>query len=359
VNVDNGVTTQHTLQADGRTMSGGCCTITRVGAAPPVLSSDSKQPSSKQQLPAGLTKDLHTKIDQGKSTRAANTAQPTAPPNPVYSKSASCSDITGTNSTAPAATDCKDAIADRDVARANRKKDPELSKFGYRKAAEAARRSGDIDLELSILREAETPSAADKPDADRDSNLQDAQTYLTAAKAGEENDPTCTGLTNAAENYLQSAKFFLRADQVKKTDELLLRHDALIALVDRAKQEGRCRSPVRETNIPPLKSEKLGDGLLTDACKQKLADIDKLLARPGSNMNSIGDESAGDDKAKAAPNVASIAVVAKVKLAAQGCRDPDAGPFSKLECRVASYDMRTQGIVGAEADAILEKANCR
>lgn len=98
VNVDNGVTTQHTLHADGRTMSGGCCTITRVGSSPPVLSSDSKQPSAKQQLPSGLTKDLHTKIDQGKSTRAANTAQPAAPPNPVYPKSASCSDITGTGS---------------------------------------------------------------------------------------------------------------------------------------------------------------------------------------------------------------------------------------------------------------------
>jgi hypothetical protein len=34
VQVDNGVVTQHQLQADGRTMVGGCCTITRMGAVP-------------------------------------------------------------------------------------------------------------------------------------------------------------------------------------------------------------------------------------------------------------------------------------------------------------------------------------
>jgi hypothetical protein len=305
-------------------------------------------------LPAGLGKDLHTKIDQGKSTRVANTTQPAAPLNPVYSKSASCSDITGTNSTAPAATDCKDAIADRDVARANRKKDPELSKFGYRKAAEAARRSGDTDLELSILREAETPPPADKPDADRDSNLQDAQTYLTAAKAGEENDPTCTGLTNAAENYLQSAKFFLRADQVKKTDELLLRHDALIALVDRAKQEGRC-SRVREVSNPPTPgpSSKEPD-LPPNECHNALDQVKKLVTPSATNMSSVGTDKVAIDN-----DALRQGTKLRIKLAARGCREPDAKPFTRDECHGALYDLaKNDGLWSSEAMEITVKAGC-
>jgi hypothetical protein len=86
--------------------------------------------------------------------------QPTVPPPAQQQQSTSCSDITGTNSTAPAATNCKDAIEDRAVARVNRKKDPELSKYGYKKAAAAARRAGDTNLELSILREATSSDVA-------------------------------------------------------------------------------------------------------------------------------------------------------------------------------------------------------
>jgi hypothetical protein len=125
VYVDNGVTTQHRLHADGKTMSGGCCTITRSGPAP-VMSSDTRsQPNPK----SGVS------------------GAPPAPPVPAASnnrrrQAQSCSDITGTKDASPAATDCKDAVADRDVARLNRKKDPELSRYGYKKAAEGNARPG-------------------------------------------------------------------------------------------------------------------------------------------------------------------------------------------------------------------------
>jgi hypothetical protein len=306
-----------------------------------------------------------TRIATSQPSMPATTApatQPAVPPTNSTPKSSSCSDITGTKDTTPAANDCKDAGSSLRAARVTREKYPAVSSDEYKKAAAAARRAGDRDLELSILREAAAPAdPANQPaqNPDNVANVSEANTYLTAAKAAEANDPTCDGLARAAENYLQAAKLFLRADEIKKTNESLQRHDALNELVDRAKQEGRCHAPVREASSPPPNSGKLGDDRPAEECKQKLADIDKLLARPGSNMNSIGDEPASGDKAKPAPNIASIAIVAKVKLAAQGCRDPDAGPFSELECRVASYDMRTQGIVGAEADAILEKANCR
>ena len=67
VNVDNGVTTQHRLHTDGRTMSGGCCTITRSGAAPPAS-----------------------------SAAPAQQAKVASPEKHVSAQRQSCSDITGT-----------------------------------------------------------------------------------------------------------------------------------------------------------------------------------------------------------------------------------------------------------------------
>ncbi len=72
-------------------------------------------------------------------------------------RSSSCSDITGTSSTAPAATHCKDADRAVYAARQIRESNPRVAADEYKKAAAAARRAGDTNLELSILREAVEP----------------------------------------------------------------------------------------------------------------------------------------------------------------------------------------------------------
>lgn len=77
VYVDNGVTTQHQLQADGRIMSGGCCTITRSGAAPRVASAT---PEQQAKVPA--------------------------PEKRVARQRQSCSDITGTGGASAAPSGC-------------------------------------------------------------------------------------------------------------------------------------------------------------------------------------------------------------------------------------------------------------
>lgn len=55
VNVDNGVVTHSRLHPDGKTMSGGCCTLTRSGAAPAVASGSGSKPASRLRLPGALS----------------------------------------------------------------------------------------------------------------------------------------------------------------------------------------------------------------------------------------------------------------------------------------------------------------
>ena len=336
VNVDNGVTTQHRLHADGKTMSGGCCTITRSGPAPAMSSDTKSQPGSKSRL----------------------SGAPPAPAVPSVSNSRprqaqSCSDITGTKDSSPAATNCKDAVADRDVARLNRKKDPELSKYGYKKAAEAAHRAGDTALEQSILREAQAPPAAETPDPDRDNNLRDGAFYLSAAKAAEENDPGCEGFTTAAEDYLQAAKFFLRADDVKQADELLRRRDALNARVDRTRQEGRCH-PLRETNTQSgTASNSKQPDMAAEQCRRALEQVKNLTAS-GTDMSSVG-----TDKAEAGDRDWRIVMAARMKLASEGCSEPDAKPFTKDECYYTwLYWVAKEGMSRQGAQDKLKKAGC-
>jgi len=120
------------------------------------------------------------------------------PSNNVQQKSASCSDITGTNSTAPAATDCKDANTHLHAARVTREKYPAVSADEYDKAAKAARRAGDTQLELGILREAMMPpptAPAEEPCA---APMREAASYLIGAEAIKKEDATCRGLIQAA-----------------------------------------------------------------------------------------------------------------------------------------------------------------
>lgn len=99
-----------------------------------------------------LKKQTDKKSEQAAPPVAA--AQPVPPPGKAGTSSASCSDITGTSSTAPAATHCKDANRALRGARLIRQSNPKVAAEEYNKAAAAARSAGDYTLELSILREA-------------------------------------------------------------------------------------------------------------------------------------------------------------------------------------------------------------
>ena len=100
---------------------------------------------------------------KAEAKKQAAKAEPASPPaaaakaagtasNPA-AKPASCSDITGTNSSAQSATHCKDADRALYAARQIRQNNPQLAAAEYKKAAAAAQRAGDSNLELSILRE--------------------------------------------------------------------------------------------------------------------------------------------------------------------------------------------------------------
>lgn len=110
--------------------------------------------------PCGGTKSAKAAADKKKQAAAKKEASsPSAvkrgeAPSSATPKSASCSDITGTGSTAPAATHCKDADRALYAARQIRQNNPQVADAEYKKAAAAARRAGDTTLELNILREA-------------------------------------------------------------------------------------------------------------------------------------------------------------------------------------------------------------
>ena len=113
--------TSATLSADGRTLTGGCCTTTRVGAA----------------------------------VAAAPASGATVQPIAATPKSVSCDTV---QKSMPRFKDCDDADFSLQAARATREKYPRVAADQFQKAAAAARRAGDTKLELAILREATSAS---------------------------------------------------------------------------------------------------------------------------------------------------------------------------------------------------------
>ena len=88
-----------------------------------------------------------------------------------------------------------------------------------------------------------TKTASDQPCAD---STRDASSYITGAEAIKKEDQSCKGFLQAAENYFTAGRIFLRAlktDQsqdaiansceFKKSNEMFLQRDKLIAIVDR------------------------------------------------------------------------------------------------------------------------------
>jgi hypothetical protein len=116
------VSTTSTLSPDGRTLTGSCCTTTRVGA--PAVVAAAVAPPSHQ--PGGQPPASGPKIVSCDSARKFT----------------------------PAYKDCDDADFALQAARAAREDYPRVSADQYKKAAAAARRAGDTKLELTILREA-------------------------------------------------------------------------------------------------------------------------------------------------------------------------------------------------------------
>jgi hypothetical protein len=113
------VATTSTLSADGRTLTGSCCTTTRVSS------------------PAMADRPAARGVD----------GQPSA----GGSKTVSCDLI---RPTAAAGKACDDADFALHAARAARADYPRVAAEQYKQAAAAARRAGDTKLELTILREA-------------------------------------------------------------------------------------------------------------------------------------------------------------------------------------------------------------
>jgi hypothetical protein len=78
-------------------------------------------------------------------------------------KSASCSDITGTNSGGPAATNCRSGDAALTAAQKQRWQNPAAARAKYQEAADAYRRAGDIAMANAILDEAKSLIVASAP----------------------------------------------------------------------------------------------------------------------------------------------------------------------------------------------------
>lgn|SRR5262249_4540127 len=114
--------TSSTLSADGRTLTGSCCTTTRVGGA---------------------------------AIAATPASAATVPPRAPTPKSMSCETI---QKSERAFKDCDDADFSLQAARVTRERYPGVAADQFKKAAAAARRAGDTKFELTILREATSAS---------------------------------------------------------------------------------------------------------------------------------------------------------------------------------------------------------
>jgi hypothetical protein len=238
---------------------------------------------------AALLKKAEKK--SGQVAPAAAAGQPASPPGKAAATSASCSDITGTTSAAPAVTHCTDAHRALKAARVTRKEYPAYSADQYKKAAASARSANDTSLELTILREAASPRVADKSiDPPQRPDLREAFTYVTAAEAIEQNDATCAGLTMAADNYFAAGRIFLQSIKVGtpteeaeksyeflKSNEMFRKRDALNELVDRARRENRCHAqisrPTSTARIPSGGGTTFHPPTNTADCSKILKDI--------------------------------------------------------------------------------------
>lgn len=103
--------------------------------------------------PRSTQQEIAKKNEEIESSRS-EAQTPLSSPKDGARRSASCSDITGTNSKASAARNCNQAKSALNTARAAQKKNPGRATEQYKKAADAYRRAGDTAQADAILREA-------------------------------------------------------------------------------------------------------------------------------------------------------------------------------------------------------------
>lgn len=305
----------HTLSADGRTMSGGCCTLTRMGSAPVAANVPSAQP-------------------KGEPIRTAKAG----------SARQSCSDITGVGG-APVNCPQPKSRQFEQPKQANRQAptreiygppspgdDPAVALIG--RILDESRRGPPAGLNTPLpqaaapLRpQADPPQQANS--AERAANLRTAETYLEAAQSTYANNRTCAGWRAAAENYMNAGRFLLRADLIDRANEALARATALGDAVDTADREGRCAGSRRQASVASPASRPVNESdLTTGQCQEALAHLRAAGSR--SDMRSLGERGAMGSNRRDDLELS----VLKVKLAARGCRDPNA-PLTLRECLAA------------------------
>jgi hypothetical protein len=203
---------------------------------------------------------------QSPSNERSVPSQTAAPVKSAMPKSASCSDITGTKSTAPAVTHCKDANRALHAARVTREKSPAISADEYKKAAAAARRAGDANLELSILREATTAEAARNP---APATPQESMVASREAGTASPAEPALLPLMEIPRMEASKCSDSIRPE-IKAIDER-------IAALEKAE--------------PPFRG---GDQVLVGSCASRLAKLYRhgLVFGPGPGLTTVASKAA-------------------------------------------------------------------
>jgi hypothetical protein len=321
--------TSHTISADGRTMSGGCCTAVRIGGAP----------------------------------AAAKPAQET-PPQPRKEATAktggqrqSCSDISGIGG---APLDCPEPKK-RQVDQPKQAAASKQEAYGPPRPADDAA----VALIGKILDESRklpppqlpaSPAPAPSPNstpnsqiepAQRAKLIQEAQSYLLAARAAEMNDRSCAGWRKAAQNYQDAGELVHRAGLAERATEILSIAKRLDAAVDKAESENKCTQQQAKVTTPPSGAGK-ETGTSEEKCKGPIDQL-RRVADLQSRMGSIG------PKAPVTGSSTDLSIM-KVELAARGCRDPQ-NPLTVNDCLRASVHWMDI-IAPEESRRRLEAAGC-
>lgn len=212
---------------------------------------------------------------------APTVAKPTVPTpsTPVVTTPSCGSTITGGNLAPPAPRDkCDNAKKWLTEARSARK-----SWFGskdkaeplYKQAAQVYRDAGDLDRAELTIEESKADDVTVYEQTERDAeqrpqNLKEAENLKDIARKierGAYESKSCGDLLKAADYYFQSARMYLKANEFKATNSLLLRHDELVAIVDDAKKRGVCDGKVEiKWTSPPSQRDTPHGG--NDYCKR-------------------------------------------------------------------------------------------
>jgi hypothetical protein len=232
--------------------------------------------------PAGTVRERYGRYCKPQAPKAlteeaANSSEATQPPRASSStaipKSASCSDITGTNNPAPAATDCKDAKSSLRAARVTRKKYGVYAQEQYKKAAASFRLAGDIGGAEAAEREAKLTDDvfdAQQKDAERATDAKKQQSEGEAnekiaekIEEGAFEDGSCADLEVAASYYRDAARAFLNAGVYDKASLDVQRDVRLGKIVKKAQAEGLCNRKLsnadRKSLLPPNGGDELAD----------------------------------------------------------------------------------------------------